>query len=326
MRIRYTVPVVHKGTAPGGVQYELGGWSYSFAVDAGRLVSLSIEVPNYPVCALPKVVVDPASRELLSIALQIDPIWPEVERALMIVEGVMSMYGLERFVLEEVQSEWLPDSEDERERLAIYSFKASVGKSKDAPPVLYDMFIRSFLIAPLVANREVTLNFMRRGRDDLYERRYVDAVYDFFLALETSFAGGAFKKQEVVRRMLANNLLVDSLAIVRTRLSHDVEFIKLTSDSSKFNYLSATAAQILEHLVAVRGLLHHHTSAGGKTWHPSRQDEFRMDAVFLAELCLDIFNGEVTKSMFSDGIADAFAKVKIRSEDGRPINFVPIED
>lgn len=324
MRVRYTIPVVHRGDASAGIKFELGGRLYTFLVEDRRLTALTVEVPNYPVSALPTFSASSSGPAKFSLKIQPDPFWPDVERTLMIVEGVMSIYGLERFVLEDVRSEWLPDSEDESRAILVHSFKRNVTKSSEATPVLYDMFLRSLLIAPLVSNREVALNFMRRGRDDLFEMRYVDAVYDYYLALETSFAGGAFKKREVVSRMLANKELVESIASAVKHLSRDVEFVELISKHGGFNYLKAGVKEILEHLVEVRGLLHHHSSRGSRTWHPSRQSEFRQDAVFLAELCLDVFNSEVTASMYSGEVSAAFAQVEIRSLDGRPVTFKPL--
>lgn len=326
MRVRYDVPVVHRGDALCGAKFTIDDRHFTFRVADGKLASVSVEVPDFPSSALPKLAVDGRSKQLVGIELQRDPIWPDVERLLMVVEGVMAIYGLERFVLEEVETEWIPDSEAEKKALELYSFRRSVTKADAATPVMYDMFLRALLIAPQAAGYEVALNFMRRGREDLYERRYVDAVYDFYLALETTFANGAFKKNEVVRRMLADPELVSNIEAATRELAEDSEFVRLCTRSTTFVYLGASPEAIVKHLVEVRGLLHHHTSGRTNSWHPSRQDEFRMDAVFLAQLCLDIFNSRVTTAMFSEPVASTFARTEVRTVDGKLITFVPWSD
>jgi hypothetical protein len=40
------------------------------------------------------------------------------------------------------------------------------------------MFVRSILALPDLKGLEVPLNFYRRGRQDVYEERYVEAIYD----------------------------------------------------------------------------------------------------------------------------------------------------
>ena len=44
---------------------------------------------------------------------------------------------------------------------------------------------------------EIPLNFFRRGMLDVYERNYIEAIYDFYFILETVFGEGRFKTAAV---------------------------------------------------------------------------------------------------------------------------------
>jgi hypothetical protein len=53
-------------------------------------------------------------------------------------------------------------------------------------------------------------------------------------------------------------------------------------------YVNKSPAEIISHLVRLRGELHHHTSRKSGIWHPMDHIRFGADAYFLQQLCFGI--------------------------------------
>lgn len=325
MRVKYIVPLEHKGRAPENVCFTVAGRSYRFLCTEEKARFLEVQVPSFPIDALPSVEVDEGEQKLRGITLKEDPVWPAIERDLAVVQGVMAMYGLDSLNFEEREVQWIPESDYEEQILGLRSFKRSVEASKDELPVLFDMFARALIAAPQLHAYELALDFYRRGRADLVRRWYIDAFYDFYFVLETLFAGGAFKSKEVKARMLKSELLMTALSRSLNELSSERQFLDAVSQSGRFNYIGASVEKVVEHLIGTRGYLHHHSSSGRETWSPRKQGAFRADAAFLATVCLNVLSAKCVEVMFSTEVSSQFASVEMTTDAGKHVRFVPFE-
>jgi hypothetical protein len=54
---------------------------------------------------------------------------PEIAKNLRAVEGLLSLYGVERIDLDYPEESWLPDNEAEKAQLEIFSFRGRAAKS-----------------------------------------------------------------------------------------------------------------------------------------------------------------------------------------------------
>ena len=324
MKVRYSIPVVHPGKAPGNIRFSLQNAEYVFRVDGEKFIRIEVEVKEFPRSGLPVIKVNNVSKKLESISVPLDPVWPEIEARLRVVEGVMSLFGLHRIIFEEMETEWIPESEEEKGQVKLLSLKHNYSKKSEEIPVLYDMIIRSIIASDKLSDFEVSMNFNRRGRADVVERRYIDAFYDFYLVIETLFAGGAFRKKEVLDRMMQNSDLVDAVNTTKKDLAVDAYFLSEMRRST-FDYLKANVRELLEHIIDTRGVLHHHSSKKKDSWHPDKQFIYKTDALFLSSLVHQVLSKEAIAAIYSEDVLKVFSDLEIKSSDGNKIKFVDFE-
>jgi len=123
---------------------------------------------------------------------------PFIKRELRSLQGLLSLFGLHSIDFDEFKEfevEWLPDNDEEKANLDIFSMaKKSVPVPDGQIPQLpFDIFARAVMAADAAADIEVPMNFFRRGMLDLYDGNYIEAIYDFYFILETVFGEGKFK-------------------------------------------------------------------------------------------------------------------------------------
>lgn len=121
----------------------------------------------------------------------------------------------------------------------------------------------------------------------MHEQQYIEAIYDFYFVLETAYGGGKFKNVDVLDSFKASAELRQA-----TEQALRKPGITIISDANvrrvfqeKFHHL--TVDEYLEHVVKLRGFLHHHTQRRKDIWHPENQGEYRIEAIILQEV---VFN------------------------------------
>lgn len=322
MLVKYRIPVEHRGSASSGAQFEWDGAVYKFKVIEGKLEELEVLVRNFPASALPRIIPASGAGALPTISIPSDPVWTAIERRLMFMEGAAAMFGLRHLNFENRTTEWIPETEEERVSVDLFSFKMEKNANGEATPIAFDMFARSLIVADELSSLEVALNFSRRGRADLAEGRCIEAVYDFYFVLETLFANGAFKQKEVLRHFESQKELLDAVSASRRMLSQDREFVRQASLSASTTYTHGSEREILARLIQVRGFLHHHSSKNPKAWHPNEQETYRADAVFLAQVCFEILGSRIFSCMYSERSVAEFSDIVFLTESGEKIRFV----
>lgn len=230
---------------------------------------------------------------------------PFVERAqatIRAAEGILAFFGVEQIDWSNPEESYIPASAEERERLGIFSMTRSSRKATalDMPPTAFDIIGRSLICADKILPHEIPLAFFRKGKNDTYENRHIEACIDFLFMIETLYANGKFKTSQVLSEYLSSRPLLEAI----DRAARDPDLTRIAQHRGQrhhasfvLNYQSKTPAQIAERFIHLRGLLHHHTLKDKDRWHPDRHDEFLADALFLEQVCFhvgfNLFSGEV---------------------------------
>lgn len=135
------------------------------------------------------------------------------------------------------------------------------------------------------AEIEIPLNFFRRGMLDLRDRQFIEAFYDFFFVVEHLYAEGKFHKAavlEVFKRSVVlcsftNEVIADAACMLRHERAVRAEFEK--------TYALMTPDEALNHLVDLRGQLHHQIPKRRDNWRPEDQSKYELDTLFLQAVC-----------------------------------------
>jgi hypothetical protein len=141
----------------------------------------------------------------------------KIEHFVRTVQGLLSLYGTIDVDFERPKLEWLSDTPEEEENIAItVSGKPPEVDVYKPEKLSFDLVGRAVLGAEAASNLEVALSFLRRARRDLKERRFIESIYSSFFFLETLFAAGYSDPKKVEKSLLASEVVRDALAAIRS--------------------------------------------------------------------------------------------------------------
>jgi hypothetical protein len=257
----------------------------------------------------PRVTSNPASGVALDIKMSSN-VFPFIEMELRVVEGLLAFWGVESIDINDAEESWIPDNDAEKERLKIFSFKRSFKTLTDAelPSTSFDLVARAFIAALDSKDIEVPLSFFRKGQIDSRERRYIDAIYDFYFLLETVYSDGKTKNYQVKQALQGSaelcQLVVATLSdkFLRATIAQEPR----VRESFDKNYRNRSVQEILSHFVELRGFLHHHTRHRPGIWHPEDHSRFECDAIVLQHLAFAVAFKLMEPYVFSDKTVKAY--------------------
>jgi hypothetical protein len=231
---------------------------------------------------------------------------------LRVVEGFLSLWGLEGIDIDNPAQSWHPDTEEEKEKLHITSFANSFHQLADSElsPTPFDVIAKSFIAAWDAREIEVPLSFFRKGRIDCRGRRYIEAFYDYYFVLETVYADGKTKNSAVKEAMKRNCAF---LGLIDEALSDDIFLASILEKpvlktGFEKKYSNKSAAAVIDALVETRGFLHHHNSKRPGIWHPEEHSRFELDSLVIEAIAFRVVFTLAKPFMFSDRTVDGYHK------------------
>jgi hypothetical protein len=257
----------------------------------------------------PQITQNPTPGVALGINMS-SPAFPFIGMELRVVEGLLSLWGIESIDIDNAEEFWLPDNDVEKERLKLFSLKRSFKALTDEElhPISFDLIARSFVAALVAKDIEIPLSFFRKGRIDSRERRYIEAIYDYYFVLETVYSDGKTKNNQVKHALQQN---AELCRLVQATIADEFLLVTLASEAKlqqafQKNYQSRSAEEILGHFVELRGFLHHHTSRRPGIWHPEEHSRFELDALVLERVAFSVVFKLIEPHIFSDKTVRAY--------------------
>lgn len=310
-----------------GMTLPVGDYFYELEVDDGKLSHISVTVLDFPKDCLPKITQLVNQGAKVNIHIPEDPFRNEITARILALEGALSLWGIKEVQIDEVGIEWIPENDEEKRDLSLFSFSTNRGKNDDdLPEAPLNLIARTIAGVSGFLEHELPLNFFRRGKADLSEGRFIDAILDFYFVLETLFANGKFHKAAVIEEFLKASELLDAIRFVKTNVNDPIlcpndirtEFIDRINNSP--------VEEIIKKLVEVRGFLHHHTLKREGIWHPANQKDYRLDCLVLVNICQYVMSHRVLGHLFDDKVFDDFKNIEVHTSDGIVINWSYPED
>jgi len=327
MRCRYTFAVTSDASLPATIVFKRGLTQYTLKSDQGRFAALIVERPGVKMSNLGQVT-PPAPGGIGQFTIPSDPLLPFIQMELRAIRAALALWGVHNIETDRPQIEWSPETDDEKKALQISSFqwgRPPLG-TLEPRPVPIDQLVRPFLCCDRFFANEIPLEFFRRGREDLAEECYVEAIYDLYFVLEFLFADGKFTKHAVRDAMLSSAELNRIIAESQRHPMPDIR--DQPSDLARFvhRYQNQSAAQVIDTIVDLRGFLHHQSMTRKKNWNPATPDEFKVDAFFLCAMAHSAVLNLTTQLVFLPEEDAKFQATKLSTPDGRKIRLYPLPD
>lgn len=302
MIIRYTYPLKGSLFLPDAWPISWGMYTVTWEIVEKLAVSVTVEVRAENPSGLPTIERVDGGSVKAHIKMGLDPHAAQVETILRTASGLLEFFAQVDVDFERPAVEWVPENEDERKRLHMYSFKSEPGPAKEALPVPYDIVARCFLAASAAAPNETPLSFIAKARREARAGRYIDAFYSYFFFFETQFAPGLSDPKRVSQRLKANADVTAAIAEAR-RSSRD----ESKGKPRLARLVNMTEGDLVDHLVATRGLLHHHAlPRKDKTWHPEKHGEFEAEVTILSYAAYDVASKQNVPLLYSEPVLEAF--------------------
>src|SRR4030095_4562378 len=122
MKCRYRFPVHGRLRMSVNLPVPARGWVFEFDTDAGIITHVQVTVPLPRREDWPLIERDPAP----GVKAKIEPRTPHlpfIQRELRTLQGLLALYGLHSIEISRPEVRWLPDSEEERSQLQLFSYK-----------------------------------------------------------------------------------------------------------------------------------------------------------------------------------------------------------
>jgi hypothetical protein len=289
MQCRYRFPIKGKIRLVQNVPIPVRGWIFEFGLEDGLIKDISVTVPLKDPNQWPVIQNNPTR----DVEIEIKPnlvALPFVKRELQSLQGLLALFGLESINFDEMEVDWLPESEEEKDQLHIFTMgsKREQFPDKHFQPLFFDVLARCVIAADDAVEIEVPMNFYRRGALELQKDNYIAAIYNFYFILETIFGEGKFKEAAVMDSFKKSPELQQCVGRAISDPGPFITFNKKLKNQFDKSYGMMNVEEVLRKFVKLRGELHHHTKKLKKMWHPEYQHQFKLDAVVLQSVTFNI--------------------------------------
>ncbi|KKO45272.1 hypothetical protein WG68_11135 [Arsukibacterium ikkense] len=285
MRCKYTFEVDGTVKPERIMAFELDDYRFEFEVADGFITKIFLSFP-IDISELPTI--EKAASELITPQINLSyPKFNEVIEIVSGIEGSWSLWGAERIDIDEPLISFEAESKDEQTLITINNIKVSIADydHSNLPRIPPELLIKPIIASVKEKSHDVRLSFYRRGILDLKSREYIEAFYDFYLMLESTFSEGKTKNSQIEQKLIESTILRD--CVLQTVLSsgyantlpHEIKPLYLNKyDSLKYE-------EFIKKLVRIRGFLHHHNMKRSDNWSPTKQGTYRLEATMLSEIC-----------------------------------------
>jgi hypothetical protein len=209
----------------------------------------------------------------------------EVQSWLQYLESILALFfRISRIEWQSPTFEWMPENEEERSLLTVYTFSRE--QKYEMPPTPFN---QNFINVALLHRQRldyltIPLAFFREGMNSYDDLRYIRAYWYFYFFLEGLFGNGKSGTKEIIKEFLQSEILKEAVDTMVTSLRNDTSQRHLRNiegflgefDNSKKDL---SAENIVSLLVQLRGALHHFSiKSTRRTGHPFNEEEFESPA------------------------------------------------
>ncbi len=258
------------------------GYLWEFEETKGVITHICVTVRVTQREYWPEITPNPTPGVSFDIRL-IPPHTMFIQVELRTLQGLLSLFGLRSIDISNPEIEWIAENDDEQNYLKVNSYRSTLAEvsPESISPLDFDVLARAVFASPKAYEIDIHLSFFRRALIDMHEQQFIEAIYDLYFVLETAYGGGKFKKADILEKFKAAAELRQATeqALRSPSISVTCEGNVRRVFQDKFSHL--TVDEYLEHIVDLRGFLHHHTQRRKGIWHPENQGEYKIDAIIL---------------------------------------------
>lgn len=250
------------------------------------------------------------------ITIEADPtVFDELESDFQYIESALAFIGnLQRIHWSEPKQEWIPETDEEKSKLKVFSAHFARKPASEIPTRFKDEYFVDVLRQKDKFDCLTTLkSFYRKGKNSFDQALYIDAFYNFYFIIEDLFGEGKTKNKQIEESFKTSTELKRMIkkimdAFINTNEKHH----KSISNILREKKLQNTPEDIIKLLIRMRGQLHHYTSKSSlKQPTPFVQMDFESLAFMTMGIAMESILNEMVK---------IDKKHKTKAPDKTPVN------
>jgi len=324
MKCRYEFTVSSTLYLDPPLKFQFGRYNFELHNKDKRFSKLIIESEGVRFSEQPRI--ERTDNNIPHIKLPNDPELLFLKPEMRAIRGALSMWGVHNIDVENPTSSWQPETKEEKKNTTIFSATISKKDREDEPPMKspLDIIIRSIVSRDRLIEYEVPFEFYRRGAEDLYEERYIEAIYDFYFVFEYLWGNGKFRKKEIISQFSSSPQAVASIVHAQENPPDAITSIKSDLNLYRKNYSDKSPEKIFEYIVDLRGFLHHQSPKRKKNWKPSSDINYIIDSHFLHIAAHQSVFNIYMNTLFDKKEIEKFKKTKVYTKDNNLVDWIPM--
>lgn len=192
--------------------------------------------------------------------------------------------------------EWIPENDEERNRLKVFSVHFERAYSHNPTELNINVFKSIIKNKPKIDSLTILMSFYHEGKVFYNRFDYIIAFYDFYFILEDLFGKGAWKNWQVKNNFKSSIELKDVINwalsnLVDSSINHKKKIIELLSQKN----LQYDVNGIIELLVEMRGHLHHFSRKSTISPSPLAQENYESLAFLSMGITMQSILNEMKK-------------------------------
>lgn len=302
MKVRYTLPARGVLRISDAQPIVLHDWHFFFQVNehtqfVDRIIVEIQNVPeeNWP--TLRTVEQDPDAKiPRFPFAVNEDAFkYNDIHDKIVALESVLSVFGLWAIDYSTMGEEWIPQEGDNQTSL-MGGWKFGPRDNWDnAEPVDNGLLARCIIAAGAKPTNYVSAAHYRLGREHFENCRYLETIRHLFFFLEYEYGEGKYSKKDITKNFMASEELKQVLAEEIAREQNAT--LRRAWEKFKDANSEVNVEAVIKYIVDLRGGIQHANKHTHKMWHPSRDEKFEHDAVFLMNVVGTICHSRVHQAM-----------------------------
>lgn len=210
------------------------------------------------------------------------------------------------------EMEFFPENDEEKKLDILTPFRISQIEHVNTEPYEFTTLGRALFALEHGRQLASVMTFYREGKTDLFGNRFVSSYNNLYLFLESLFCKGKTKTAHVVENLLAAPPFVEALVSAIQMTKNELPIPRASDRIRHFPKelkIHSTPKVLTESIVNLRGKLRHHNENSSVKWDPTRQDDYRNDAYFLAAVVQNIAFQMGAQHLWENSIAKGFQEM-----------------
>jgi hypothetical protein len=317
MRFKYTFEVNGRIKPTQVYSFQVNDFLFEFSMEDDFLREI---VVSFPICEYELPLLNEGAQTGTNFHLSItSPRLSEVEEVMRQLEGIISLWGLESINIKHPKYEWLPETDEEKQKLKVFAYSVTKAGIEDheIPSVPFNLIASAVIASVMHKNHDVLMSFYRHGSREVELDNYIEAIYYFYFIIESYYAEGKNKNYAVKRALLESTEFVNN---VKSVVSEKNLPAKIEKQFQQY-YKNKSSEEIIKELVLMRGFLHHYSTKRKDNWHPDKQENYQVHAYFLQKLSLNLVHKILATEHLTPEVYAKYSEMMERGALGHPLSI-----